>query len=71
MKISKQPIMQKRGTVSAAENTPKQSKYVKANASIKNAIDELGKIACATQDAGAKEAIANLSVVLLDLRSRE
>lgn len=69
MKISKKPVV--RGKVEASTDTASESKYVRANRSIRNAIDELGKIACATQDQGAKDAIANLSVVLLDLSSRE
>lgn len=64
MKISKTPLKkQNPEVVSAAKEVNHKEQ---ANAYIKSAIDELGKIA--KDDVLAKEAIANLAVVLLDLK---
>lgn len=64
MKISKTPLKkQDPKAVSAAKGVNHREQ---ANIYIKSAIDELGKVA--KDDVLAKEAIANLAVVLLDLK---
>lgn len=64
MKISKTPLKkQDPKAVSAAKEVNHREQ---ANIYIKSAIDELGKVA--RDDVLAKEAIANLAVVLLDLK---
>lgn len=50
-----------------AQTEQRPSSYLKATTAIRNAIDELG--VNAATDPKAKEAIANLGVVLLDLNS--
>lgn len=64
MKISKTPLKkQDPKAVSAGKEVNHREQ---ANIYIKSAIDELGKVA--KDDVLAKEAIANLAVVLLDLK---
>lgn len=46
------------------------SVYASSEKSIKAAIDSLGSIAKKYNDAKAKEVIANLSVVLLDMKQK-
>lgn len=62
MKINKQ----QRSTIKAAEE-PSNNVRTKAISSIKDAIDTLSEDA-KKGDAEAKDAIANLSVILLDLQ---
>lgn len=54
--------------VKAAEATP-VNKYVNATDHIESAIKVLGSIAISANDDVAREAIGNLSVILLDLKS--
>ena len=63
MKISKKV---KRPGVMAATSGPR---YGEAISLIRQAIDSLGKVS--KEDAIARDAIANLSVVLLDIKSQQ
>ena len=64
MKISKTPL--KKQDPKAVSTAKEVNHREQANIYIKSAIDELGKVA--KDDVLAKEAIANLAVVLLDLK---
>lgn len=64
MKISKTPL--KKQNPKAVSATKEVNHREQASIYIKSAIDELGKVA--KDDVLAKEAIANLAVVLLDLK---
>lgn len=65
MKISKKNDNTKRSTQPAVVNSATDSKYAQSKKYIRSAIEALGSVA--KDDVLAREAIANLSVVLFDL----
>mgnify|MGYP003308498277 CR=1 FL=1 len=70
MKIAKKPIMCNTTPVVESDVTEELNTmlYDDVISAVKTAIDRLGAIARRTGDVKAKEAIANLSVVLFELQ---